>query len=280
MSALGRGLLATALAGSLSCAPASEPVVVAPPEGWQLVWDEPFDGPEGAPPDPARWTYDTGGHGWGNQQLEYNTNRSANVALDGQGHLLITARRQSIGGNAYTSGRIKTLGLFAQRYGRVEARLKLPAGQGLWPAFWMLGADFPTAGWPDCGEIDILEARGQDTSVLLGSVHGPGYSGGEAISHRYRLSEAEVAAGRLDEAFHDVAVEWDPARIVYLFDGRAYATISADDVLSRGRWVFDKPYFLLLNLAVGGNFVGPPNEETAFPASLVVDHVRVWERTP
>jgi beta-glucanase (GH16 family) len=244
-------------------------------ERWELVWSDEFEGAKGASPDASKWGFDVGGDGWGNQQLEFNTDSPDNVSLDGDGHLAITARRQALGNNRFTSGRIQTRGRFSQRYGRVEARVKLPSGRGVWPAFWMLGDDFETAGWPACGEIDILELRGQEPSVVVGSLHGPGYAGGDAITSIHRLKE-----GRFDADFHRFAVEWDPARIVFLVDDEPWQTVTADRVLAKGPWVFDQPFFLLLNVAVGGMFVGPPDATTTLPQSMVVDWVRVFRRAP
>jgi beta-glucanase (GH16 family) len=235
---------------------------------WQLVWADEFDGAVGALPDPANWQFDIGTD-WGNAQLEYDTDRPENVSLDGNGHLAITARRESYQGRSYTSGRIKTQGLFEQARGRFEARIQLPRGQGLWPAFWMLGSDFDTVGWPDCGEIDIMEYRGQEPSRVFGTVHGPGYSGGAAVSRVFDLTQ-----DRFDTGFHVFAVEWGTDYIEWSVDGTSYFRVTPDDVT--GPWVFDEPFFILLNVAVGGTIVGPPNASTPFPQSMLVDWVRVY----
>ncbi|MGB5414725.1 MAG: glycoside hydrolase family 16 protein, partial [Polyangiales bacterium] len=231
-----------------------------------------FDGAEGTPPNPAIWTYDVGGDGWGNDQLEFNTDRVENVSLDGQGNLRIVALKESFMGNDYTSGRIKTQGLFEQRYGRFEARIKLPGGQGLWPAFWMLGANFPVVGWPDSGEIDIMEFRGQDPELVYGSLHGPGYCGGGAITGEFRLPDGQT----FTNDFHVFAVEWDPDRIAFSVDSEVYQTVDSAQVREHVDWVFDHEFFVLLNLAVGGNFVGPVGPDTVFPAEMLVDYVRVF----
>lgn len=265
-------LALVALLGT-ACGP-SEPKTVSPPAPWVQIWADEFDGPAGALPDASRWTFDVGGDGWGNQQLEYDLDSADNAGLDGDGHLVITARKQSFDKNFYTSARIKTQGLFAQRYGRVEARLQLPSGRGLWPAFWMLGANIDEVSWPKCGEIDILEMRGQEPSVVLGSMHGPGYSGGAALSARRRLESGSYA-----DDFHRFAVEWDPTRVVFFVDDEPYQTVTAEAVLARGPWVFDHPFFLILNVAVGGNFVGNPDATTTFPQRMVVDWVRVFSRS-
>lgn len=269
---LAMGVLVIVCGSVIGCG--GDDPALEPPPRWALTLADEFDGPEGTPPDPSIWTYDVGGGGFGNNQLEFNTNRVENVALDGRGHLRIVAREEAFFGNAYTSGRIKTQGLFAQRYGRFEARIKLPAGQGLWPAFWMLGADFGTVGWPQSGEIDIMEFRGQEVDVIHGSMHGPGYSGASAMTSRFRLGDGETFV----DDFHVFAIDWDPGVIRYSVDGRVYQTISTAAVAARGEWVFDQPFFLLLNLAVGGNFVGPVGRNTEFPAEMLVDYVRVFER--
>ncbi len=235
---------------------------------WVLAWSDEFEGPAGQPPDPARWTHDIGTD-WGNRQLEYDTDRPENVSLDGNGNLAITARREPYMGSAYTSGRIKTQGLFEQTHGRFEARIQLPRGRGLWPAFWLLGSDIGAVGWPECGEIDVMEYRGQEPNVVLGTVHGPGYSAGGGISGRHALQN-----DRFDTGFHEFAIEWTEAGIVWFVDGQRYHAVDRDD--PPGRWVFDHPFFILLNVAVGGTFVGPPNESTVFPQSMLVDWVRVY----
>ncbi|MDE2865363.1 MAG: glycoside hydrolase family 16 protein [Gemmatimonadota bacterium] len=235
---------------------------------WRLVWSDEFEGPAGQLPDPANWAFDIGTD-WGNAQLEFDTDRPENVSLDGNGNLAITARQESYQGSAYTSGRIKTQGLFEQTYGRFEARIKLPVGQGIWPAFWMLGNDIDAVGWPECGEIDIMEYRGQEPGLVLGTIHGPGYSASAGVSGRYALQ-----GGRFDTDFHVFAIEWTEDGIDWFVDDDFYHSVDRGD--PGGRWVFDHPFFILLNVAVGGGFVGPPNESTMFPQSMLVDWVRVY----
>ncbi len=238
---------------------------------WELVWSDEFDGASGTSPNPANWTFEigTGQDGWGNQELQYYTNRPENVALDGNGNLVITARSESFGGRPFTSARIKTQGLFEQTYGRFEARIKNPYGPGLWPAFWMLGGNIDTVGWPQTGEIDIMEMRGQDPTVIHGSLHGPGYSGGNPISGSYALKNA-----RFDADFYVYAVEWFPDRIDFFVNDYLYNRVRAKDI--DGEWVFDHSFFLVLNVAVGGSYVGFPNPNTPFPQSMVIDYVRVY----
>jgi len=235
-------------------------------------WQDEFDGPAGQSPDAARWRYDVGTD-WGNAQLEYDTARPTNVSLDGAGHLAITARQESYLGRNYTSARITTQGLFQQAAGRFEARIRLPVGQGMWPAFWLLGADFPTVGWPNCGEIDIMEYRGQEPNVVIGSLHGPVYSGAAAVTRRFNL-----AGPGFDADFHVFAIEWDFDHITWLVDGVPYQTVTPANLPARGRWVFDHPFFIILNVAVGGNFVGPPDPTTTFPQTMLIDWVRVVPR--
>jgi beta-glucanase (GH16 family) len=241
---------------------------------WGLIWQDEFDGPASQALDPTRWGYDIGTD-WGNAQLEYDTSRPVNVALDGAGHLAIVARKETYLGQPYTSARINTRGLFAQQQGRFEARIKLPSGQGVWPAFWMLGSNYNGKNWPDCGEIDIMENFGQDPSVVHGSLHGPGYSGSAALTGKYQLAQ-----GRFDDGFHVFALEWTSDRITYFVDGSAYQSLQRSDIPSSGRWVFDHPFFILLNVAVGGGPAGPPSPATAFPQTMLVDYVRVYAVGP
>jgi beta-glucanase (GH16 family) len=239
------------------------------PRNWQLVWSDDFEGPAGQLPDASKWAFDlgTGDGGWGNAELQSYTNNPANISKDGQGNLVITALRN---GNSFTSARIKTQGLFAQRYGRFEARLKTPYGPGLWPAFWLLGENIETVGWPQCGEIDIMELRGQEPSVIHGSIHGPGYSGGNPITKGFGLIN-----GRFDTDYHIFAIEWDKDKIDFFVDDYLYQRIERSDV--PGEWVYDHPFFILLNVAVGGNYVGFPTPQTPFPQRMIIDYVKVYQ---
>ena len=267
--------MAVALALATSGANCREAATGPELKPYALTWRDEFDGPAGQSPDPANWQYDIGGSGWGNAQLEYDTNRPENVSLDGQGHLTIVARREDYQGRAYTSARINTLGRFEQARGRFEARIKLPVGQGIWPAFWLLGGNFAAVGWPTCGEIDIMEYRGQLPRVINGSLHGPGYSGGQALGGPF-----ELPLGTFDGTFHVFAVEWDSSRITWLVDGIAYQRVTPDQLPSGARWVFDHPFFIILNVAVGGNYVGPPDASTSFPQTMTIDYVRVYGTDP
>jgi beta-glucanase (GH16 family) len=241
---------------------------------WQLVWEDDFEGPAGQSPDASKWVYDIGtgpgGDGWGNNQLEYDTDRPENVSLDGEGNLAITARRESYAGSAFTSARIKTQGLFDQAYGRFEARMKMPWGPGIWPAFWLLGSDIETVSWPQCGEIDIMEYRGQEPELIHGTVHGPGYSGGAAITKSYGYPQ-----NRYDVKYHVFAVEWGVDFIHFYVDETLYQVLEPEDLT--GEWVFDDPFFIILNVAVGGDYVGFPTSETPFPQTMLVDYVRVYQ---
>ena len=242
-----------------------------------LLWSENFRGPAGAPPNPRRWTIATGGSGWGNEELEYYTGRPRNVELDGHGDLVITALAETYTGGdgvtrAYTSARIQTAGLFSATYGRIEARIEIPTGRGLWPAFWALGTDIAKMGWPACGEIDIMESLGSDPFTVYGSIHGP--QTGEPKG--YLLSTAKRAARSLAEGFHTYGVIWSPRAIVFTLDGIPYGRETPAS-LGRGEsWVFDKPFFLLLDLAAGGDWPGAPNATTHLPAQMIVEWVRVY----
>jgi beta-glucanase (GH16 family) len=227
-------------------------------------------------PDSSIWGYDIGrgpnGDGWGNQELQYYTSRPENVTIN-NGIMVITARKEDFQGAGYTSARLITKNKFSQTYGRFEARIRVPFGQGMWPAFWMLGVpDGPSEIWPNIGEIDIMEMRGQEPSKLIGSLHGPGYSAGEAISKEYILPN-----DRLDTGFHVYGIEWGPEYVNYYIDDVLYNQITPADLPSGSRWVFDNDFYILMNVAVGGTFVGDPNAETRFPQTMLVDYVRVYE---
>lgn len=242
-----------------------------PERSWELVWSDDFTGTTGAAPNTSKWSFDIGAGGWGNNELQYYTNRPQNVSLDGSGALVITAKQEYFGGSGFTSGRIKTKGKFSQAYGRFEARIKAPFGPGIWPAFWLLGANIDTDPWPNCGEIDIMEQRGQEPTINHGSVHGPGYSGGNAVTKAFGLT-----SGRFDTDYHIYAIEWGPEYIDYFVDDFLYQRLTPKDV--PGNWVYNKPFFIILNVAVGGNFVGFPTAATPFPQSAYVDYVKVYRQ--
>jgi beta-glucanase (GH16 family) len=240
---------------------------------WQLVWSDEFDGAAGVSPDAAKWKFDIGvgpnSDGWGNSELEYYTNRPTNASLDGKGNLAITAKKEVYSGSAFTSARIKTIGLFQQTYGRFEARIKTPWGPGIWPAFWLLGSNVDTIGWPQCGEIDIMEIRGQKPSIMNGTVHGPGYSGAGGITKSFAFEN-----DRFDVDFHLFAVEWGKDYIDFFVDNTLYQRITPGNIT--GNWVFDHPFYIILNVAVGGNYLGFPTNQTPFPQSMLVDYVKVY----
>ncbi|MFF2842027.1 ricin-type beta-trefoil lectin domain protein [Paenarthrobacter sp. NPDC057981] len=247
------------------------------PAAGALVWSDEFNGPAGTAPDNSKWVHDTGGSGWGNGELQYYTGSTRNAALDGKGNLAITARRENPEGYSchygpcqYTSARLTSAGKFSRTQGRFEARLKLPKGQGMWPAFWMLGNNVFTDGWPTSGEIDVMENVGKEPGTVWGSIHGPGYSGANSANGSYTLPNRKALA----DAFHTFTVDWGPDSITWYIDGIAYSRKSAAAV--SGVWAFDHDFFLLLNLAVGGYWPGAPDAGTVFPQSLLVDYVRVY----
>ena len=229
---------------------------------WKLLWADEFDGPANSAPDSAKWVYDLGRgqDGWGNAELESYTNSTVNVFLDGNGHLVIRAIAD--GSGAYTSARLKTVTKFSFTYGKVEARIRIPYGQGIWPAFWMLGSSISSTGWPACGEIDIMENIGKEPSTVHGTVHGPGYSGGRGITGTYALP-----SGKFSDDFHVFTAVWSPGRLEFLVDGKSYHTVTPASLPSGAAWVFSKPFFLLLNLAVGGRW--PDRKSTRLNSSHI-----------
>jgi beta-glucanase (GH16 family) len=244
------------------------------PAPWQLTFSDEFEGPAGSLPDTTKWSFALGGGGWGNGELQLYTDRPDNAALDGQGNLVITARAETTPQTGFTSARLTSKGKFQQQYGRFEARLKLPAGRGLWPAFWLLGGDVDTAGWPSCGEIDVMEERGATPWRVTGAVHGPGHSGGNALIAAFDAP----ARTPLSDDFHVYAAEWGADEIRFYVDDRLYHTVLATRMPPTARWVYDHPFFLLLNLAVGGSYGGPPDATTVFPQAMLADYVRVYQR--
>jgi beta-glucanase (GH16 family) len=250
---------------------------------WTRLWADEFDGPAGARADSTKWRYETGDGctericGWGNDEKQYYTDAPENVALNGQGQLMIVARRAPAGLACYygpcryTSAKVSTRGKILAPPGRVEARIALPAGQGLWSAFWMLGHGYPATPWPACGELDIMENRGSDPTTTSSALHGPGYAGTTPFAHANRL-----ARGAVSGEFHVFAVEWDSLRVRFFVDDVVHYTITRNEIEQFGRPVLDQPFFLILNLAVGGTFDDDPQSDAIFPATMLVDYVRVY----
>jgi beta-glucanase (GH16 family) len=246
-----------------------------PTHQYQLVWSDEFNGADGSAPDPTKWAIQTGGGGWGNNELEYYTSRSKNVLIQG-GNLVITALKEDYTGpdnvtRSYTSARMQTKGLFSQTYGRFEARIKLPKGQGMWPAFWMLGNNIDTAGWPACGEIDIMENIGKEPTMVHATLHAPGYPPA-GYTAAYTLP-----SGAFSDDFHVFSVEWEAQQLRVYLDGTLYGTYTQSESPAPTNWPFsNQPFFLLLNLAVGGDWPGNPDSTTQFPQQMLVDYVRVY----
>jgi beta-glucanase (GH16 family) len=254
---------------------APAPVPIEPPEGYELVWHDEFDGDT---IDPANWTFDIGGWGWGNGEAQYYTDRPENARIQ-DGVLVIEAHFERFEGAYYTSARLKSEGLQEFQYGYIEARAKVPAGAGLWPAFWMLGTTFERdesnpldSTWPQAGEIDIMEYVGREPNITFGTIHGPGYAGAGGLG-KWNRQEEPIA-----DDWHTYAVEWDFDGIRWFFDGEMYGELGREVVGDR-EWVFDQPFFMLLNLAIGGLFPGPIGLDLEFPKQFLVDHVRVYQKT-
>lgn len=249
-------------------APAPAPAPVPPaPSGWNLVWSDEFNGPNGSAPDSSKWAYETGG-AWGNgTELQYYTNRTAN-AYQQNGNLYITARKESYSGNSYTSARLSTQNLGDWKYGRFEVRAILPKGQGIWPAIWLMPTTSAYGGWPKSGEIDIMELLGQNPNKMYGTAHYPNSSGGDASSQGiYNLPNS----GSFADGYHVFALEWEAGQIRWYVDGVKYYTFNKSTP-------FDQKFYFILNIAVGGNWPGAPNSSTVFPTSMVVDYARVYQR--
>jgi beta-glucanase (GH16 family) len=262
-----RAMKATATAG---------PTAVGLDSSWKLVWSDEFNGPYGTPPDPNKWTPDIGGGGWGNRQLEYDTDNQ-NAYQDGQGNLVIEARKGNpqglqcwYGPCQYTSARITTNGHFSFTYGFLEARIKIPYGQGMWPAFWLVGDNCKTVGWPTCGEFDAMENIGKLPATIQGAVHGPNSFDFYAT---YTLQH-----GKFADDFHVFALQWEPDNISFFMDGIHYATLHRASLTNQQDWVYDHPFFVILNVAVGGKWPKSPDSTTVFPQKMYVSYVRVYTK--
>jgi beta-glucanase (GH16 family) len=247
---------------------------------WSLAWNDEFDA---GSIDTSNWSFETGGGcgqggrlntgcSWGNNEEQYYTDGD-NAWVQNE-RLIIEAREETApnGINPYTSARLNTAGTFEQQHGRVEVRARLPETQGLWPAIWMLGHDIGSVGWPNCGEVDIMELTGDNTTTVHGTVHGPGYSGGGGITSAY--SGPDFSNG-----FHDFQIAWYPDRIKWFVDGNHYHTVTRTQVENAGNnWVFNDQFFIILNVAVGGTLPGYPDSTTQFPQRMEVEHVRVYDQ--
>lgn len=254
---------------------AAAQTVPPPSPNWTLTWSDEFSGPANSAPDPEKWAFDLSDNQ--NHELETYTRNPVNVHQQ-DGHLVITALKEKTirpDGTIrdYTSGRIFTKGLFSQTYGRFEASIKMPLGKGIWPAFWLLGDDIDTAGWPRCGEIDIVENIGQP-AISHSTIHGPGYSGAKGLTTAFTLPPGQ----RVDTAFHLYALEWAPNDIKFFFDDRLVSERTPADLPAGTAWVYNHPFFIILNLAVGGDWPGNPDSTTSFPQRMLVDYVRVYKR--
>ncbi|MEM2878128.1 MAG: family 16 glycosylhydrolase [Candidatus Hadarchaeales archaeon] len=230
---------------------------------WVLVWSDEFNGNS---VDRSKWQFELGGWGWGNNELQYYTN-GGNAKVE-NGLLIITAKKERMGSCNYTSARLKTQGLFDIQYGRIEARLSVPMGDGLWPAFWMLGRNIGSVGWPKCGEIDIMEHINNETTIY-GTMHWH-YNG--------HVSSGGQVLNLTPNSFHVYAVEWDSSSIKWFQDGVQYYEVPIQNSMDSTE-EFHQPFFIILNLAVGGNWPGPPSSNTPFPAEYKIDYVRVFKPT-
>jgi beta-glucanase (GH16 family) len=267
------------LSGTSCGGPIAQPPILPPTSGYTLAWSDEFSSANGSAPDATKWTYDLGGGGWGNQELESYTSRTQNVQIQ-NGNLVITALQENYTGSDgvarnYTSARLKTQNLFTQAYGRFEARIKIPKGQGIWPAFWMLGNDISQNGWPKCGEIDIMENIGREPGIVHGSLHGP-----SSVAHTSdSTSTVSLPPGKsYPDDFHTYAVEWEPGTVRFYVDSDNYATFTQAQWPGGGQWVFDHPFFMIMNVAVGGVWPGSPDASTQFPQQMLVDYVRVYSK--
>lgn len=245
---------------------------------WTMVWSDEFNAAANTPPNPQTWSYDLC-QGCGNNELETYTTSTQNCRHDGNGHLVIEA--DQTGANSWTSARIKSQAMFSHQWGRIESLIQIPYGQGLWPAFWMLGTNIGTVGWPTCGEIDIMENVGSNTtpstasSRVYGTLHGPNGGGNYGDGGNYTMPGGVA----LSAGYHTYAIEWSPNQVKFFFDTNNYFTGTPANVPAGATWVFEHPFFIIFNVAVGGNWPGSPNAQTVFPQYMDVDYVRVYKAT-
>ncbi|RZJ65237.1 MAG: glycoside hydrolase family 16 protein [Flavobacterium sp.] len=236
-------------------------ICVAQKADKKLVWEENFDGKS---LDEKNWNFEFGDHGWGNNERQNYGKDSHKVE---NGMLTITVKRD---GKKYSSTRITTKGKKEFKYGYMEARAKLPVGHGIWPAFWMLGANIDKVGWPKSGEIDILEYIGREPDMVYNTLHTPDNNGGNALSQKVKIEDIE-------EGFHTFGCDWSKDKIDFYVDGKLVNTVKRPEKATPDNWPFDTPEFFILNVAVGGNFGGPDVDDSIFPQEYVVDYVRVYQ---
>ena len=277
------------LIASLSLSLLANPVAEAAPKKLKLLWSDEFNGKKGTRPSLKVWSSEIGGGGWGNSERQYYTDKAANASMDGAGRLVITANRISneyaevvgtVPGTEdllnrcsecqFTSARLKTARKIGFQYGRLEARMKMPQGVGTWPAFWMLGGDLlDGVPWPECGEIDIMEFRGDVPDRTTSALHGPTTPPGSG------LGAAFLTYGALSDGFHTFAIEWKKNSIDFIVDGSITGSYSSLDTGSRG-WVYNQEFFLILNLAMGGTYAGEYIDPAINQAQLSVDYIRYY----
>jgi beta-glucanase (GH16 family) len=256
--------------------PKTTPTIAMPtatPKQQAPIWSDEFNGPKGTAPDPLKWTPEIGGEGWGNGQLDYDTNNQ-NTYQDGQGNLVLEARQENPVGShcwygpcQYTSAQITTSGHFTFTYGRLEARIKLPFGQGIWPAFWLVDNNCADVWQPACGEIDIMENIGKEPDTNYGTVHGPGY-----FSGTYKLLH-----GAFSDDFHIFALQWDSNHLYFFVDGINYYTVDRTTITNQTHWVYDHPFYIVLDIAIGGPWAGSPDSTTVWPQKMYVSYVRLYK---
>lgn len=279
-------LVALSVALSLLVNPVAD---AATKKSLKLLWSDEFNGKKGSLPSSKVWSAEIGGGGWGNSERQYYTNKSSNASMDGSGRLVITADRISneyaeqvgeVPGTEdilnrcsecqFTSARLKTARKLSFQYGRIEARMKLPQGVGTWPAFWMLGGDLlDGVPWPECGEIDIMEFRGDISDQSTSAIHGPTTPQGSGLGTRF------LSFAPLSDDYHTFAIEWKKNSLSFIVDGRVTGTFSSADTGSRG-WVYNQKFFLILNLAMGGTYAGEFIDPTLNQAQLSVDYIRFY----
>ncbi len=265
---------------TLAGAPAGQMEFNAVPPGYTLAWQEAFQQPVGTPPNPAHWSYDLGDSGWGNAELQNYVSdlEHAQVVADPAAsngkalQITLTYNGQGLSHGNFASARLLTQGKVEVQYGYVEARFYLPSGQGVWPAFWMLGTDIGERGWPACGEIDIMENRGDRRGRNDSSLHGPGYSGDSPLTGCYTLPDGQ----EFGDGYHTFAILWEPDSVTSFVDGIAYVTQTPNSTPGKP-WAYNHPFFFLVNVAVGGHFSGLPDTTTVFPQRLRVDYLRVYQ---